>query len=371
MLAHTAEVLRQVKGAGVQAGGWTGGDAWFGSVMSCVELYKRLNVYSTFIVKNNRMFFPMVALNAVLKARHNKRPAGHWVVMRTTIADVPLMAIAYAWSQKGISYFITTCGATEPDPVKYVLKFEDEWGHVGSRLLDRLMIVHFLYEYLPLIDEHNKQRQNLLALEKRWPTRDFWYRLLTTLLGMAVVDFHRCYRYNSIKVDGQQVKEVDSIVIAHFTDLMCGNLEYWQYKRHHNIMEQKEESLTRIIDDKTGKEYREPTELEIKKGRTKGAPIKYSCFICRRYLDENDQPYRRSTAFWCKHCHMPLCQTSRKGDDGGYDNGRLYDCVEEHHCTDDNDFSCSDLHHKGTNVPPAKYVQLHHRRRTRSYKLNC
>jgi hypothetical protein len=49
--AHTAEVLRQVKGAGVLPGGWTGGDAWFGSVMTCVELMKQLEVHSTFIVK--------------------------------------------------------------------------------------------------------------------------------------------------------------------------------------------------------------------------------------------------------------------------------------------------------------------------------
>jgi hypothetical protein len=68
MQSHCAEVLRQVKGAGVQPGGWTGGDAWFGSVMSCVELYKRFGVHSTFVIKNNRIFYPMAALQAVLKA---------------------------------------------------------------------------------------------------------------------------------------------------------------------------------------------------------------------------------------------------------------------------------------------------------------
>jgi hypothetical protein len=94
MLSHTAEVLRQVQGAGVQEGGWTGGDAWFGSVMSCVEVYKRFGVHSTFIVKNNRMFYPMVALKAIMKARHGTRPAGHWVVMQTTIESAPLLAIA-------------------------------------------------------------------------------------------------------------------------------------------------------------------------------------------------------------------------------------------------------------------------------------
>lgn len=62
---HTSEVLRQVQGAGVPSGGWVGGDAWFGSVMSSVELKKRLGVHSTFIVKQNKTYFPMEALYAV------------------------------------------------------------------------------------------------------------------------------------------------------------------------------------------------------------------------------------------------------------------------------------------------------------------
>ena len=35
---HVAESLRQVKGSGVPKGGWTGGDAWFGSVSCSVHL---------------------------------------------------------------------------------------------------------------------------------------------------------------------------------------------------------------------------------------------------------------------------------------------------------------------------------------------
>jgi len=53
---HTAEVLRQVENAGVEEGGWVGGDAWFGSVMTLVEVKKRFGVYSTWIIKNNSKF---------------------------------------------------------------------------------------------------------------------------------------------------------------------------------------------------------------------------------------------------------------------------------------------------------------------------
>ena len=51
--AHTAEVLRQVEGAKLKPGGWAGGDAWFGSVMTAVEVKRRFGVHSTFIIKNN------------------------------------------------------------------------------------------------------------------------------------------------------------------------------------------------------------------------------------------------------------------------------------------------------------------------------
>ena len=155
-------------------GGWVGGDAWFGSVMTCVEL-KRLGVHSTFIIKGHTQFFPIGILHSVLVARHGNRPAGHWVTMTTTISEVPIVAVAYAWSQKGVSYFVSSCGSTEPSAVKYQSKFEDEWGNTNVREIDRPQLAHYLYEYLPLIDEHNKQRQSLLQLEKKWLTKYPWF----------------------------------------------------------------------------------------------------------------------------------------------------------------------------------------------------
>ena len=86
--SHTAEVFWMRDGAALQPGGWLGGDSFFGLVVSCVELKKRFNVYSTFVVKQHHMtYFPMYALHGILKARHGESPAGNWVVMTATIAD--------------------------------------------------------------------------------------------------------------------------------------------------------------------------------------------------------------------------------------------------------------------------------------------
>ena len=46
--------------------GWFGDDTWFGSVVSCVEITKKLGVHSTFIIKNNKNFFLMKALQKSL-----------------------------------------------------------------------------------------------------------------------------------------------------------------------------------------------------------------------------------------------------------------------------------------------------------------
>ena len=217
-----------MEGANVEVGGWVGGDAWFGSVQASVEVMKRFEVLSTFIIKNQAALFPMKILHAVMGARHAKQKAGHWVVMRTKMNDVDLRAIAYAWSQKGCSYFITTCGSTEPSQFMYEAKFEDEWGNTNFKQIPCPDIVHFYYEYAPLIDEHNKARQAVLAMEKRWETRNPWFRLITTVTGMCVVDMYRIYRYSVLKVEEHDQNDVDGLQIIQFTDWICGNLQEWK-----------------------------------------------------------------------------------------------------------------------------------------------
>jgi hypothetical protein len=180
--------LRQTQNAGVPEGGWVGGDAWFGSVASCVALSTELNVESTFILKQNESLFPKRPLMAVMRARHGERPAGHWVVMGTEISGVKLLAIAFAWSQSSTAFFISTVGTTGPAKESYRSSYEDEYGQKCSKLIRRPEIVDFIYRFLPVIDNHNKSRQHLLRLERKWPTKDCWFRLYTTLIGMSVVD---------------------------------------------------------------------------------------------------------------------------------------------------------------------------------------
>jgi hypothetical protein len=312
--AHTAEVLRQIKGANVVEGGWVGGDVWFGSMATALEAKKHLNVDSTCIIKGNHAFYPMGVLHAVIKSRFGTNIAGHWVNLTTTIAGIKMMAMAYAWSQKGISYFLLTCGSTEVSSVLYRSALEDEFGNVDYKFLPRPQIAHFTFEYIPLIDEHNKQRQAVLGLERKWPTHCCWTRLIVTLIGMCVVDMQRLYRSEKKprnRIMCGQILEED-VTIVKFSDLLCigfierdcNNTAVVQHR-----VSDTETLLTRIEKDV---EINLPVTEENKaRGKLTGQPIQRKCFVCRKYLKADDIVCYCDTSYWCNHCQMPLCNKYR------------------------------------------------------------
>ncbi len=78
-----------------------------------------------------------------------------------------------------------------PYEIPYRTHFTDDYGNVTFKELLRPSIVHFYFELCPLIDNHNRDRQGILGLEDCWPKKSPWFRLVTTLIGMSVVDMHR------------------------------------------------------------------------------------------------------------------------------------------------------------------------------------
>jgi hypothetical protein len=157
------------------------------------QVVTKVGVHTTWIIKQNQQWFPMKPLYAVLKACFKDQPAGHWVRFTTEISVIKLTVIAYAWSKRGVSYILSMCSSTELSNKCYMKYFEDDYRNVGSKEVSHPKLAHLIYGYLPLIDEHNKQRQKILGLERRWLTRNFWFWLLTTLIGMTLVDMYRLY----------------------------------------------------------------------------------------------------------------------------------------------------------------------------------
>jgi hypothetical protein len=242
--------------------------------------------------------------------------------------------------------------------------FEDDWGRIQYKMLDRPRIAHFLYEYLPLIDEHNKQRQNLLNLERKWCTKDCWFRLVTTLVGMSVVDMHRWYRnkgFGKIASDGSY-----ELVIREFSDLLCGCLEDQKHVQSSQkvakaiAIQQGIGKLERIRNEE-GAMARAPSESQQKKGRRTGTSVMASCYICRKYLSADNRTVYKLTSFQCTVCKMPLCKKNRTD----MRVGRYYSCLDEHLQEDDKDLGCHDHYLACIVFPESKQVNFHPRRSTR------
>jgi hypothetical protein len=68
-----------------------------------------------------------------LKSRFKQQPAVHWVVFKTIISEVALFTMAYAWSQKGVSFLLSTCGSTEPSTNMCRSYFVDDFGNVSYK----------------------------------------------------------------------------------------------------------------------------------------------------------------------------------------------------------------------------------------------
>ena len=71
-----------------------------------------------------------------------------------------------------------------------------------------------MYEYLPLIDENNKQKNIIMNLEKSWPTMCCLFQLCTDLLGMAVTHLYHLNWYHGFE------KYKDMGVVS-FSDNIC------------------------------------------------------------------------------------------------------------------------------------------------------
>ena len=360
---HVSEVLRQVDNANLPTDGtgWVGGDSWFGSVMAMVETKRRLGVESTFVIKQNKKFFPTDILQEVLFARYPSKRIGHWVVMKTVIHSVPILAIAYAWSSRGIAYFGSTVGDTGVDAKQYISKFEDDYGNTGWKHINRPKILTFIYEFLPLIDESNKQRQSILNLEQKWPTRNYWFRLLVGTVGINVVDFHRIWRNYIHKTTasediatraeliagiipyGASARDLD---VIRFSDLLTANLvirtqlqaPILALENDKNIMEQ----LERITTSKG--HYTYPTTVQQKNahGRSTGSSVQQNCLLCRKYLNVNEKVSYMKTSFCCKICKIPLCKVDRsKLTSDNY--LRTMSCLDEHLTTECTILGCNTM----------------------------
>ena len=188
-------------------------------------------------------------------------------------------------------------------------------GYVFTRVYPRPQLVSDYYFASTIIDDDNKLRQALLALEKKWPTQDCWRRLVTTLIGMSVVNFYRLMQ----KV---QPDVYDTMPVLEFADRICGVLSTGLdgvgtrkvrpragFKRGSSRCSSPPAADPITADSpmklakRPGNKSKRASLSDRSRGR-QGGERQGNCWECRRWCAR----YRQTT-FVCPHCELPICST--------------------------------------------------------------
>lgn len=177
------------------------------------------------VVKGSTFAYPKGYLETLMYARHGelngdgerRHRAGKHVIMTANIAGVDLIAIVYAWSSTGLAFFISTCGVTTPASQPYITSFEDEHGEIVSKAFPRPELIDDYYRACTVLDDHNNLRQGQLKLEKKWRTQSCWFRVITTLIGMAVTNCFRVCELARPEVYG-------NLTVRQFVARLCKSL---------------------------------------------------------------------------------------------------------------------------------------------------
>jgi len=80
----------------------------------------------------------------------------------------------------------------------YDMRYTDGFGNLCTRDVERPDVISTFFENSNVIDSHNQCRQSNLALEKKWLTKDAYFRLTTTHIGINVVDTYKLADFHGI-----------------------------------------------------------------------------------------------------------------------------------------------------------------------------
>ena len=197
------------------------GDSWFASIPSLKLIKSRVHCRFKGLVKTAHAGFPKDYLEETMK----NFPGGFHMVLKAPVHnDEPegeqMYAIGYKYSSKKVLSFIASenTGTTLPGK-SYEARWTDRHRNTHCRKIDRPRVVSTYFERSNCIDVHNQVRQAEVALEKCWVTKCGYFRLITTLFGITVVDCRKACRYHLSHKSRHK-----SIPIKHFVSMLTKDM---------------------------------------------------------------------------------------------------------------------------------------------------
>ena len=202
--ATTATTLRLVeKWAGT--GRVVAGDAWFASINTCKALMEH-GLYFIGDVKTNHAQYPVEHVNASTGRQNGDRSTFMAdLKLGSSSETVPIYCVGHrrgldCSEKKSVHKFVATCGTTLPGS-NHTAYFEDDREKAMGIIQDFEIarkapkVINDFSEGQPCIDRHNRYRQAILALEKRFVTNNFSFRFFTSMLGILVTNAYFAHRY--------------------------------------------------------------------------------------------------------------------------------------------------------------------------------
>ncbi len=190
-------------------------DSWFSSVKTCVELTKRGFKFMG-QVKTAHRNFPKKHLEDFMV----DMAPGNWCVLKTTIQldgnedgldqdPLTIFALGYKYCYSKVLCFVmdATVGSVRPgNPYKACY-----WSKEGAKTIKyipRPKVLNQFFGMIGTVDAHNLARQGTLKLEKRWRTRNPYFRIFTSFLGVCITDSWRGRRWNARNIPGESRKRI-------------------------------------------------------------------------------------------------------------------------------------------------------------------
>lgn len=186
--AGTACIMRQCQSL-FGTGRTIYGDSAFASVNTAYHLRQR-GLHFMGLVKTAHREYPKKLFKSMPVAIRS----GESRYKRSERDGIPLVAVA--WWDKKLKMFISTAGtnarAPDHERVRYRLKPNGEY-EIYKKYTQISSIPYEYFSFAQKVDVHNHRRQGILAMERALSTRSWAFRIVSTLLGVIMVDAYALY----------------------------------------------------------------------------------------------------------------------------------------------------------------------------------
>jgi hypothetical protein len=121
------------------------------------------------------------------------------VLIGIALNGVQLITVGYRYSVKTTLFFVMmeNAGSTKPgDP--YMVKYTVLYGNICSREVEHPAVISDFFAESNTINRHNQSQQYDLAIEKAWVTKDCYFQLTCSMIGMHVTDSWKLADYHNI-----------------------------------------------------------------------------------------------------------------------------------------------------------------------------